>query len=68
METKAKKYNTSISAAMTQVGIELNVETDKWCENRRGWVNDTLKLCMAQKRNTNKNYRRMRKTCAVDDK
>ena len=52
---------------MTQVGVELNEETKKWCENRRGWVSDRVKGCIAQRRSANKNYRCMGKLCGVDD-
>ena len=50
-----------MSAAITQVGVELNEEIDKLCENRR------VKGCIAQRRSANKNYRCMRKICGVDD-
>ena len=56
-----------MSVAMTQVGVELNEETKKWCENRCGWVSDRVKGCIAQRRSANKNYRCMRKVCGVDD-
>ena len=56
-----------MSVEMTQVGVELNEETKKWCENRRGWVSDRVKGCIAQRRSANKNYRFMRKVCGVDD-
>ena len=39
----------------------------KWCENRRGWVSDRVKGCIARRRSANKNYRFMRKVCGVDD-
>ena len=52
---------------MTQVGVELNGETEKYCGNRRGWVSDRVKGCIAQRRSANKNYRCMRKICGVDD-
>ena len=52
---------------MSQAGEELNEELDKWCENRGGWVNDRVKLCIDQRRGANKNYRDKRKLCGVDD-
>ena len=52
---------------MTQVGVELNEKIDKWCENRSGWLNDRVKGCISQRINANKDYRRMRKICGVDD-
>ena len=67
MEQRDYKDLSSMSVAMTQVGVELNEETKKWCENRRGWVSDRVKGCIAQRRSANKNYRCMRKVCGVDD-
>ena len=52
---------------MTQVCVEQNEETGKWCENRSDWVNDRVKGCIAQRRSSNKNYRCMRNKCGVDD-
>ena len=49
---------------MTQVGVELNNEIDKWCEN--SWVNNRVKGCITRRRSANKNYRRMIKLCGVD--
>ena len=40
---------------------------EKWCENRSGWVNDRVKECIDKRRRANKNYRRKRKICGVDD-
>ena len=67
MEHREYKDLSSMSVAMTQVGVELNKETDKWCENRSGWVSDRVKGCIAQRRSANKNYRCMRNICRVDD-
>ena len=66
MEQREYKDLSTMSVAMTQVGVELNEETDKWCENRSGWVIDRVKGCIAE-RSANKNYRYMRKICGVDD-
>ena len=52
---------------MTQVGVELNEETDKWCENRIDWINDRVKGCIAQRISANKNYRCMKNICGVDN-
>ena len=67
MEQRDYKDLSSMSVAMTQVDVELNEETYKWCENRHGWVSDRVKGCIAQRRSANKNYRCMRKICGVDD-
>ena len=67
MEQRDYEDLSSMSVEMTQVGVELNEETKKWCENRRGWVSDRVKGCIAQRRSANKNYRFMRKVCGVDD-
>ena len=37
---------SSMSFAMTQVGVELNEGIVKWCENRSGWVNDRVNGCI----------------------
>ena len=58
---------SSMNMEMTQVGDELNEEMDKWCENRRGWVNHRVKVYIDQRRSTIKNYRHMRNICGVDD-
>ena len=58
---------SSINVEMAQVGEELNEEMDKWCYNRRGWVNDRVKECTDQRRSAKKNYRHMRKICVVGD-
>ena len=52
---------------MTQVGEKLNEEMDKWCENRSGWVNDSVKECIDQRRSTNKNYCHTWNICGVYD-
>ena len=49
------------------MGEELNEEMDNWCENRKGWVNDRVKDCIAERKSENRKYRYMRKTCGVDD-
>ena len=67
MEQRDYEDLSSMSVEMTQVGVELNEETKTWCENRRGWVSDRVKGCIAQRRSVNKNYRFMRKVCGVDD-
>ena len=67
MEQRDYEDLSSMSVEMTQVGVELNEETKKWCENRRGWVSDRVKGCIAPRRSANKNYRFMRKVCGVDD-
>ena len=67
MEQRDYEDLSSMSVEMTQVGVELNEETKKWCENRRGWVSDRVKGCIAQRRSANKNYRFMRNVCGVDD-
>ena len=67
MEQREYKDMFSMSVAIAQVGVELNEETDKWCENRSGWVSDRVKGCIAQRRSANKNYRYMRNICGVDD-
>ena len=36
------------------------------CDNKRGWVSDRVKGCIAQRRSANKNYRCIRKICRVD--
>ena len=55
MEQREYKDLSSMSIAMIQVGVELNEETEKWCENRRGWVSDRVKGWIAQRRSANKN-------------
>ena len=67
MEQRDYEDLSSMSVEMTQVGVELNEETKKGCENRRGWVSDRVKGCIAKRRSANKNYRFMRKVCGVDD-
>ena len=67
MEQRDYEDLSSMSVEMTQVGVVLNKETKKWYENRRGWVSDRVKGCIAQRRSANKNYRFMRKVCGVDD-
>ena len=67
MEQREYTDLSGMSVAMTQVGVELNEETDKWCENRSGWVNDRVKGCIAQRRSAKNNYHCMRKICGVDD-
>ena len=51
-----------MNVAMAQVGEELNEEMDNWCENRKGWVNDRVKDCIAERKSENRKYRYMRKT------
>ena len=67
MEGRDYENLTSINVAMAQVGEELNKKMDNWCENRRGWVNDRVKECIADRKSENQKYRYMRKTCGVDD-
>ena len=67
MEQREYKDLSSMSVAMTRIGIELNEETEKLCENRRGWVSDRVQLCIAQRKSANKNHRCMRNICGVDD-
>ena len=67
MEGREYEDLSSMNMEMTQVGDELNEEMDRWCENRRGWVNDRVKECIDQRRMANKNDRHMRKICDVDD-
>ena len=56
---------SSMNVAMAQVGEELNDEMDNWCENRKGWVNDRVKDCIAERKSENRKYRYMSKTCGV---
>ena len=56
-----------MNVAMAQVGEELNEEMDNWCENRKGWVNDRVNDCIAERKSVNRKYRYMGKTCGVDD-
>ena len=53
MEQREYKDLSSMSVAMTQVGVQLNEETEKWCENRHGWVSDRVKgyigICSEEK-------------------
>ena len=58
---------SSINVAMAQVGEELNEEMDNWCENRKGWVNDKVKDCIAERKSENRKYQYIRKTFGVDD-
>ena len=67
IEHREYKDLSSMSVIMTQTGVELNEAMEKWCENRSGWINDRVKVCIAQRKVVNKNYRRMRKICGVDD-
>ena len=67
MEGRDYEDLSSMNVAMTQVGEELNEEMDNWCENRKGWVNDRVKDCIAERKSENRKYRYMRKTCRVDD-
>ena len=62
MEERDYKDLSSMNVAMAQVGEELHEEMDNWCENRKGWVNDRVKDCIAERK-----YRYMRKTCGVYD-
>ena len=52
LESNGKKRDhadlSSMNVAMAQVGEELNEEMDNWCENRKGWVIDRVKYCIAK--------------------
>ena len=50
MEGRDYKDVCSMNVVMAQVGEELNAEMDNWCENRKGWVNDRVKDCIAEQR------------------
>ena len=67
MEGRDYEDLSSMNVAMAKVGEELNEEMDNWCENRKGWVNDRVKDCIAERKSENRKYRYMRKTCGVDD-
>ena len=55
-----------MNVSMAQVGEELNEEMDNWCENRKGWMNDRIKDCIAERKGEiNRKYRYMRKTCGI---
>ena len=56
-----------MNVAMAQVGEESNEEMDNLCENRKWWVNDRVKDCIAERNSENRKYRYTRKTCGVDD-
>ena len=56
-----------MNVEMAQVGEELNAEIHIWCDNRRGWVNDRVKECIAERRMENRKYQYTRKTCGVVD-
>ena len=57
----------SMNVAVPQVGEELNEEMDNCYENRKGWVNERVKDCIAQRKSENRKYWYMRKICGVDD-
>ena len=61
MEGRDYEDLSSMNVAMAQVGEELNEEMDNWCENRKGWVNDKVKDCIAERKSENRKYRYMRK-------
>ena len=67
MEGRDYEDLSSMNVAMAQVDEELIEEMDNWCENRKGWVNDRVKYCIAVRKSENRKYRYMRKTCGVDD-
>ena len=48
MEQREYKDLSRMSVEMTHVGVELNEETEKWCENRRGWVSERM-YCSEEK-------------------
>ena len=48
MEGRDYEDLSSMNVAMAQVGEELNEEMDNWCANRKGWVNDRVKDCIAE--------------------
>ena len=67
MEGRDYEDLSCMNVAMAQVDEELNEEMDNWCENRKGWVNDRVKDCIAERKSENRKYRYMRKTCGVYD-
>ena len=44
MEGRDYEDVSSMNVAMAQVGEELNEQMDNWCENRKGRVNDRVRL------------------------
>ena len=67
MEGRDNEDLSRMNVTMAQVGEELNEEMDNLFENRRGWVNDRVKDCIAERKSENPKYRYMMKTCGVDD-
>ena len=57
----------NMSASMMEVGEELKVALDKWTENRRCWVTDKVCRRVRRIRHANKEYRKMRRECGVND-
>ena len=67
MEGRDYEDFSSMNVEMLQVGEELNVKIYNWYENRRGWMNNRVKYCMAERKSENRKYRYIRKTCGVND-
>ena len=57
----------NMSASMMEVGEELKVALDKWTENRRCWVTEEVCRRVRRIRHANKEYRKMRRECGVND-
>ena len=57
----------SMDIAMAQVGEELNEEMDNWCENRKGWVTDRVKDCIAEQKKGESKVSVHEETCRADD-
>ena len=57
----------SMSASMMELGEELKETLDKWTENRKGWVTDEVCRSVRRRRHDNKEYRKMRRVCGVND-
>ena len=57
----------SLSTSMIEMGEELKVVLERWTENRRGWVSDEVWSSLKRRRQTNMEYRKMRRVCGVND-
>ena len=57
----------SLSTSMIEVGEEIKVVLERWTENRRGWVSDEVCSSVKRRRQANKEYRKMRRVCGVND-
>ena len=57
----------SLSTSMIELGEELKVVLERWTENRRGWVSDEVCSSVKRRRHANKEYRKTRRVCGVND-